>query len=168
MQSESRVMRTFKVISSKKSEQLEMQFPQLKSRDCDLDDFNYDARICIFDRFLDGDEAYELLDNVSKEERVRRDFKWSAFYEALSKNFDIYMVKYRSEKLVFKAPRSSKLLKDRLEKMETAGCVSFVIPELELWYQQYWDDTHLICYQDPEKLQPIKKAIIDSGLFWLE
>lgn len=161
-------MRAFKVLPIKRSKELEAQFPQLKSNDCDLNDFNYDARVCIFDRFLDGDEADELLDNISKEERIKRDLKWSALYDILSRNFDIYMVKYRSEKLVFKAPRSSELLKKRLEKMESAGHVSFVIPALDLWYQQYWDDTHLICYQDPEKLQPFKNAINDSGLFWLE
>ncbi len=161
-------MRAFKVIPKKLSKQLEEQFPQLKSSDCDLDGFNYDARVCIFDHFLDGDEANELLDNVPMQERHNRDLKWSAFYEALSLNFDVYMVKYRSRKVVFKAPKSSQLLKLRLEKLESAGCVSFIIPSLELWYQQYWDDTHIVCYQNPEKLKSIKDAVKDSGLFWLE
>jgi len=52
--------------------------------------------------------------------------------------------------------------------LESAGYVSFIIPSLELWYQQYWDDTHLICYQNPEKLSAIKQAVKNSGLFWLE
>ncbi|MBQ4862398.1 hypothetical protein J8L98_11920 [Pseudoalteromonas sp. MMG013] len=161
-------MRAFKVIPRKQTKQLELQFPQLKCSDCGLDDFNYDARVCVFDHFLDGDEANELLENISKEERNKRDLKWSALYKVLSQDFDVYMVKYRSEKLVFKAPRSAELLMTRLDKMESAGYVSFVIPALDLWYQQYWDDTHLICYQDAQKLQPIKDAIDKSGLFLLE
>ncbi len=161
-------MRVFKVIPNKLSKQLENQFPQLKSRDCDLDEFNYVARVCIFDHFLDANEAMELIDYVSAEERAERDLKWSALYDALLQSFDVYLVKYRSRKVVFKAPRSAELLKLRLNMLESAGYVSFIIPSLELWYQQYWDDTHLICYQNPEKLSAIKQAVKNSGLFWLE
>ena len=103
-------MRAFKIISSEESEKLKKQFPQLLDRQCDLEDFNFNARVCIFDHYLDVDEAKKLLDNISLAERKKRDLKWSALYQILSEKFDVYMVKYKKNKLVFKAPRSHHLL----------------------------------------------------------
>ena len=103
-------MLVFKVIPNKLSKQLENQFPQLKSRDCDFDEFDYVARVCIFDHFLDANEAMELIDYVSAEERAERDLKWSALYDALLQSFDVYLVKYRSRKVVFKALRSAEFI----------------------------------------------------------
>ena len=52
--------------------------------------------------------------------------------------------------------------------MDSAGPVEFVIPALGVWYQQYWDDTHLVCYQDPKCIVPLLDIVRSSGLFWLE
>ncbi len=161
-------MRAFKIIKSIESEKLKEQFPELLDRECDLEDFKYNSRVCVFDHFLDVDEAKLLLDNISIEERKIRDLKWSALYQILSENFDIYMVKYRKNELLFKAPRTPDLLISRLEKMDSAGTIDFVIPALGIWYQQYWDDTHLVCYQDPQIIDTFLSAVQKSGLFWLE
>ena len=161
-------MRAFKIINSKESEQLKKQFPQLLDRECDLEDFKYNSRVCVFDHVLDVDEAKLLLDNISIDERKKRDLKWSALYQILSEQFVIYMIKYRKNELLFKAPRSSSLLINRLEKMDSAGTIDFVIPALGIWYQQYWDDTHLVCYQDPKSIATFLNAVKNSGLFWLE
>jgi hypothetical protein len=162
-------MRAFKVISLKDSKKLQSQFSQFLVQ-CDEyeEGFNHCSRICVFDHFLNADEAHKLLDNVSKEERIKRDIKWSALYKAISYKFETYMLKYRSEKLMFKAPKSSELLHKRLERMDIDGHVWLVIPELDLCYQQCCDDTHLVYYQDSEKLNDFLNIIRDSGLYWLE
>ncbi|MGI2171472.1 hypothetical protein ACROAE_14985 [Shewanella sp. MF05960] len=168
LQLELRVMRTFKVMNLKESEKLHNQFPQLKNKDCDLEDFPFNARVCIFDHFLNYNEAIELIDNVSKVERIQRDLRWSKLYQLIIQEFDVYMVKYRGGKVIFKAPRSPELLQQRLDNMDDAGHVDFVIPALGIWYQQYYDDTHLVCYSDEQNLVPFLKVVNLSGLFWLK
>ncbi|MEL0639538.1 hypothetical protein V6260_02830 [Pseudoalteromonas aliena] len=161
-------MRAFKVINLKKENKLKSQFSQFLVPYLEYEEgFNHFSRICVFDHFLDSEEAIKLIDNISKEERINRDIKWSALYKAISNKFDIYMLKYRSGKLIFKEPRSSELLCRRLGRMDIDGHVWFVIPELDLCYQQNWDDTHLVYYQDPSKLEGFLNIVYDSGLYWL-
>lgn len=161
-------MRAFKIISKQKEKELKEQFSQFLVPYEYEEEFKHFSRICVFDHFLDAKEAVELLDKVSNEERIKRDKKWSALYEGISDKFETYMLKYRSKRLMFKEPKSPELLRRRLERMDIDGYVWLVIPELDLCYQQYWDDTHLVYYQDPSKLVDLLSIVRDSGLYWLE
>lgn len=159
-------MRSFKVVDLKTTQNLRKQFPQLLDKFCD-DDFNYDSRICIFDHLLNASEATDLIDRVSLEERSKRAAVWHKLYESIVNNFDIYLTKYAREKLIFKSPRSKGLALKRLDLMESAGYIGFVIPQLDLYYEQGWDDTHIVYYQDPKKLEPLKSIVKEAGLYWL-
>ncbi|BCE00454.1 hypothetical protein [Marinicellulosiphila megalodicopiae] len=159
-------MRSFKGVDLKTTQNLRKQFPQLIDRLCD-DGFNYDSRVCIFDHFLNAQEAVELMDKVSLEERTKRDASWHKFYEAIVNNFDIFIIKYAREKLIFKSPRNNSLAIKRLDLMESAGYISFVIPVLDLYYEQGWDATHIVYYQEPNKLECLKSIVKESGLYWL-
>lgn len=161
-------MRAFHVINKTRTLQLQRQFAPLSTPDGDLTDFPYQARISVFDHYLNAAEALELMDRVTVRECQARAQIWAGFYQALSVSFEVYLVKYRQRRVIFKQPRSPALLSQRLSIMDTAGVLSLVLPTCGCWYQQYMDDTHLVAYQDPIHVAPFKAAVLNAGLYWLE
>ena len=160
-------MRTFRSIPRKKQQQLVRQFSAIKNPDFEDHHFNYSVRICIFDHWLDREEALELFDNVSAEEQLRRNEIWKSFNKEISQ-FESYLVKFRGQRLILKEPRSREGLINRLNETICENYQSLIFPELKAFYMQYWDETHLLYFKDDQLIKPLFEKAESVGLHILK
>lgn len=161
-------MRTFKIINNATQKRIENIFPQLKDMDFEETEFINTKSICIFDHYLNNDEAISLLDNVSRDEKIRRIEIWNKFYENICSKFECYLVKYKKNKVLFKEPRSNHELLLRLINSDIYGYLMLAFPELEIIYEQYLDETHILYINNEAKAQIFLECAIKSGLNILE
>ncbi|KJZ13674.1 hypothetical protein TW85_10675 [Marinomonas sp. S3726] len=157
-------MRTFRGVSKKKQLELISQYSVLETDDGRLEGWHCLA-ISVFDHWLDRDEFICLFNHRKVEEQNSIDAQWLTFYQHIALVPDLYMAKHRSlGRVLFKEPRNSDLLVNRLKIQQTQPFVQLVFPKFKAIYVQGDDDTHILYFECHDSVSPLLDIIKISGL----
>jgi len=140
----------------------------------DTSDYKH-LSICVFDHWLNQEEARDEIDKVSVEKEGANDRKLHGFCCALASKNECYLIKLLGSKkneVTFRAFSSEKSCQECLEP-EAYNCSSngrFVLafPEMELIYFEDWDFTHHIYYRNADKLAGFRELVGKHEVYILE
>ena len=161
-------MRTFRNVPLKKQQALLSLYPVLDTDDGDKIRKWHSVAISIFDHWLNRDEYSQFFTNRTLELQSDIDKQWLSFYRCIALEPNLFLAKYRSlGRVIFKEPRSPKLLTNRLSMSDESSFIKLVMPEYNAIYEQYYDDTHFLYFECHQLVKPLLDTIRASGMYVL-
>ncbi len=167
-------MRIFDALDAEAQASLRRQFPEfqavLEHRFHSMGRF----AISVFDHWLRDESEWSLMECFEGPERIERDRKLLAHWEALFDATDVYTVRYRG-----RWPHNSKLMiKKHIDKIgfldrcridpRKAPAQFILLPEYDCIFAASWDDTNVAFFNSRDRAEPIIAFAKSCGLHCLE
>lgn len=167
-------MKIFRVPDTVTQASLQRQFPELQAV---LERESHSMgrfAISVFDHWLRDESEWHLMDCFYGPERVARDKKLLAHWEALFDATEIYTIRYRGRwphksKLVIKKylDRNGFLEHCRFDPHK-APTQFILLPEYDCIFAASWDDTNVAFFNARERAEPLISLAKSCGLHCLE
>lgn len=160
--------RTFRNVAPQTQQQLSMQFSLLAARsEVSIDEWETLA-VTPFSHWLSQAEFNQQFTERSASEQAAMTQQWREFYQLLVTSTPCYQAKYRrGGRLMFKAPKSSDLVVERLLRSVTEPQLTLVLPEFNAVYEQGDDDTCWLHFASLTTIEPLLARIRQQGMHLL-
>lgn len=167
-------MKIFRVPDAETEAALHGQFPELQAVHERAPHSMGRFAISVFDHWLRDKAEWHLMDCFEGPERIERNTKFLAHWEALFDATDVYTVRYRG-----RWPRKSQLVfKQYLDKdgylercrfdPHKAPSQFVLLPEYDCIFADSWDDTNVAFFNSRERAEPLIALAEKCGLHCLE
>jgi len=169
-------MRSFINLSIDKQAELTEQFPDLLRLACveETPIYSYMA-VSVFDRWLGQEDSVKFLNDVTKDEQIRRNDLLYSFSMKLSQNTDVVNFKLKGKwNNSYPCFRGFTSVEAKAKYFEPAishtnkDFFRVVLPELNAVLFESWDDTNVLYLRDRSKVELINKWATECGVFCLE
>ncbi|MCH1923606.1 hypothetical protein L9G74_04570 [Shewanella sp. C32] len=163
-----RKRRTFRVVSRQLQQQLAAQFTVLAAcSETSIEDWSLLA-VTPFSHWLSQAEFNQQFTERSASEQPAIRQQWREFYQLLVTSTPCYQAKYRcGGRLIFKAPKSSDLVIERLLRSATEPQLTLVLPEFNAVFEQGGDDTCWLHFASLKTMEPLLARIRKQGMHLL-
>lgn len=129
--------------------------------------------ISVFDHWLRSSHEWHLLDCAHGPERIARDRKWQAHWQALFDATEVYTVRTRG-RWPHKQRLQLKQYRDRAFFLQQCRFNSFteprqlvLLPAFDCIYCESWDDTNVVFFHSRDKVQKLLDLAQACGLHCL-